>query len=239
MLSILTITVFSGLVLSSEPEPTRSVMLVSFLTEQATPICIDGGKTVWVEPRFELGFTPVAASAVPLSPLVNKAVIATGIPNRTALSRRDSTGNQGPCYVAQMRSDWVAGRDGMRVRRNGSSRMHTFDISELRLYEGLSVAVNNERVTVRISSPVAGSYQVRAAIHYEGCMGKPGALAEGREVTISDTTATSVSFPTRKKESSGAYHAAALTLSGGDDRLQFDLNVPLRFLLSTPAPACP
>ncbi len=239
MLSILTMTLLSGLVLSSAPEPTSSVTLVSFLTEQATPLCIDGGKTVWVEPRFELGFIPVAASAVPLSPLVNKAVIATGIPNRTALSVRDFPGNQGPCDVAQMRSDWVVGRDGMRVRRNGGNRMLTFDVSELGLYEGLSVAVNNERVTVRLRSPVAGSHPVRAAIHYEGCMGKPGTLAEGKDVTISDATATAVSFPTRKTESSGVYHAAALTLSGGDDRVQFDLDVPLRFLLSTPAPACP
>ena len=129
---------------------------------------------MWLDPHFELGFVPITASAVPLASYANRLVVVLGrqdqVParaTRPALSRR-------PCFPAQLRSDWVLGREGVHVRRNPREAAKTMSVETIALYDGLHITVHDQRLVVSVESPVPDIVSLDLAVHYEGCMGKPG-----------------------------------------------------------------
>ena len=193
-------TLFAALGFAEAPAPDTSVTL---LTEQATPYCAPGDTTRWAHPRFEVGFVRVTGSAVPLAPHVNRPVIVVGQPDTVASAVDNVPGRPGSCHIAQMRSDWVEGRDGMRVRRTKPPHFKTIAVDSIRSWDTLSAAVRADQVAVTMRSPVSRSLGLRLVVHYEGCMGKPGATSKSKTLTVTPEADTKILFPAQERSSRG------------------------------------
>ena len=238
MLSLLSISFLTTLSVSSEPATNPASVFVGFLTEQANPACIDGKTTVWLDPHFELGFIPITASAVPLASYANRLVVVRGRQDQVPARAARPTLSRGPCFPAQLRSDWVLGREGARVRRNPREAAKTMSVEAIGLYDGLHIAVHDQRLVVSVESPVPDIVSLDLAVHYEGCMGKPGTTEKRQRLELSVGAGTRVEFPVHVQKGSGEYRAAAVSLLGSTDSTRVNVNVPLRVLLADKQPRC-
>ncbi len=238
MTSLLSIVLLAGLGASEAPPVPNSITLVSHLTEQASAYCIDEQKTVWLHPHFELGFVRITASAEALARYVNKPVVVVGRPNLVSEAQTSAPGRPGQCHIAQMRSDWVQGRDGMRVKRTPPLKFRTIAVDSVQPWKTVSAALEGEEIELKMRSPLPSKATLNAKVHYEGCMGKPGTTSVSKAVELTTDTDTVVRFPVLQRGGGRAYVARALSIHSVTDSVVFSLNSPLRDI-GLPPVECP
>jgi len=230
---------FSGMFSSSEVPPNPSpITVVSYLTEQATPYCTESGRTIWADPHFEIGFVRVTASAVPLAPHVQRPIIVHGLVDHVLSPASSSRGRPGTCYIAQMRSDWVISRDGTRARRTPTLPFSTIAVQRAKAWKTLTASLQEDEIEISVRSPISRNIEVRTAIHYEGCMGKPGALAQEIQVSLDPGVDAKFRVPRVRVEGRGVYRAAALSMHALTKDTVFDVNIPLHHIGLSPV-RCP
>lgn len=212
---------------------TKAVRALGFLTEQADQRCLEGGKVEWLNPHAEVGFTRVVDSDVPLAPLYGKAVLVTG----TAVEApKLVVENTGPCPMVQMRSDWVEGRDGIRVQRGGGAGVAALHVTAVEEWDGLAAKVDGKSLVVTLKKDLGAPVDV--TVHYEGCYGKPGSTARTEKAAKAGAV---LRFPLAEDETYDqprkgmdegvARHVpVAITLDGTAPGLVLGLDLPLRAL---------
>lgn len=172
------------------------VILVGVLSEQGTSVCQKGQQT-WLNPRLEVGFQRVVFDTPPAKALWGHAVVVKGTPSDPP-RQAPLPDDDGTCPPMQMRSDWIPGMHGIRLRREDSPPRGFYTAPGAEPFTGLSAKVG-EAVEISLKNtlgvPLKG---VRLRLHYEGCYGKPGAPDETRPVgDVAPGATGTATFPLR------------------------------------------
>jgi hypothetical protein len=186
----------------AEPSPAVSgpTLVVGVLTQQFREVCKGQMNSEWVDPWWEVGFSRVTlpTSADP-GALKGKPVVAKGkVPADVTYGPREPSGTG--CVIMQARSDWVVGKEGIRMVRGypeGTVLVSTFLADSLEPFQGLeaSLVVNSmkpvaslgnkpdpEEIVVTFTNTLKRPLEkVRLRMHYEGCYGKPGSEMLGHD----------------------------------------------------------
>jgi len=237
---------------TSGPQPT---VLVGRLTQQFKEVCKGQMDHEWVDPFWEVGFARVAlpADAAPEA-LRGKPVVVTGqVPADVKYGPRvpDGTG----CVIMQARSDWVVGKDGIRMVRGapeGTVLVSAFVADSLKPFAGLEAAlvVNStkpiaslgnkpdpEEIVVTFTNTLDRPLELlRLWMHYEGCYGKPGTESRAQDAgTVPPGSKVTARFPVvvlgdrsggkRPPEAHLAW-SVQVTTSSSDTVLDLDVNLP-------------
>ncbi len=215
--------------------------LVGVLTEQGHLQCKGGdgtpwggGEEVWTDPYHEVGFVRLVTADSKAAAHVGALVVALGAPAAGPAPARPSG-----CNAMQMRSDWVYGKSGMRVKRTTPPHV-AFAAAEVRPLDGLlgveriaqPRGPTGDTLKITLTNPFDRPLSALAlTLHHEGCYGKPGATAEtGHRATLAAGERWTVELPAfvNRKQGRGRWHAAAaITLAAKGERIAFDLDVPL------------
>lgn len=229
------------------PAPGR-VVLLGLLTRQFRQVCEPrekGGlpdQVKWVDPRLEVGWVPLVGDVdAATDALVGKLVLVEGAAGSAADVRWPADALPG-CGLLQARSDWVAGKDGIRLRRDRSPAARAIPAlrpAAAREYTGFSVRRVGERIRVHFQNDTGQVIRrFVMTLHYEGCFGKPmpesvenaaGDIGPGGSV---DATFPAVLWKTDGPTSRRHYAAHSVRLDG-DGAVVFDVDVP------TPRVECP
>lgn len=151
------------------------VVLVGMLTEQAVRQCQGISKEPkWVHPHLEIGFV----WAYPHKGFKfhkTRLVIARGHKRPRPPLRVKQLG---PCPDMQMRSDWVVGKSGTRLRRDGSPPFNdAFSTTQVADFAGLTFKDKGESMLVSFENTTGYPLEdFKMIVHYEGCYGKPGSV---------------------------------------------------------------
>ena len=195
--------------------------LVGLLTAQGDRQCKDG-KESWINPRHEVDFTHVVHSAVPLEPLEGQVVLVTGEPATPPPSPPE-----GPdCPIMQMRSDWVMGKEGIRIRQGGGGP------PGIRVQSATKVEVGarreKEELVVRFRNPLTRPLgNVSLQLHYEGCYGKPGSSTHEKAIgTLAPGAIAEHRFPVMD-EPGGRHVAHSFGVEGGDETVTVAVDLSL------------
>ncbi len=234
------------------PQPTidaaPEVQLVGQLTRQYRGRCGADGQHKWDDEHWEVGFVRLEVPAgLDLAKLEGKAVVVTGkataakplpAPEYVHAAMELNPQPDGPgieCPQYQMRSDWVIGKNGMRIMRERSAGLPArLAVTNARLFDGLDLEVGGDQLTVTFTNTFRATLPgARVRIHYEGCYGKPG--SDSRTETLGDLPAgegRTVSFPTIVDEDQGKWgirHHRAYSIqvlsSAGDVLFDCDLSM--------------
>lgn len=157
--------------------PSGDIVLVGMVSEQGIRQCQGVTKEPkWIHPHLEIGFV----WAFPHKDFrfhKSRLVIAKGrTAPRPALRVKESL----DCPGAQMRSDWVWSKNGMRVRRNGSPPFNAAFISKsVKSFDGLVIRdkgapSSSEMEVAFVNTTGHPLNNLKLIVHYEGCYGKPG-----------------------------------------------------------------
>lgn len=218
--------------------------LVGVLTEQGHLECKGGdgppwggGEEVWRDLYPEVGFVRLVPPAgFETAALNGELVIALGKPADGPTPARPSG-----CNAMQMRSDWVYGKSGMRVKRTrpphvafvANAVQPTAMLTAERVSQprGPVTDTLKIRLTNPFDRPLSG---LVLTLHHEGCYGKPGATAEtARRATLAPGETWTADLPAfvSQRQGRGHWHAAAaITLDATAEHVAFDLDVPVRRL---------
>ena len=208
-------------------------VLVGLLSRQGDLLC-DGTPTgKWVNQHHEVGYVGLVAGKQKLDRFESLPVIVTGRP--LSNFRRPEVHHKGACPPPmQMRSDWIQGMSGMRIKRSPGPGFPGFKVKSIRPWTGLSITRKGEQLVVRLRNEVGVDLRhLGLRVHYEGCYGKPGTMvrSEVRPVVRAGKQ-IEVTFPTvtwRSIRGARRAHAAfALTLSGQSPGVAMDFNWSLR-----------
>ncbi|MCB9551501.1 MAG: hypothetical protein H6705_06390 [Myxococcales bacterium] len=217
--------------------------LFGVVTEQAPLHCDRGAPgdpptERWGAPYYEIGFVRLVDPAFDPKPLVGRPVLALGTPrDGPAPDRPDN------CLAHQMRSDWIYGKSGIRVRRTHPphTAFHPSSVTPLGA-EVLSAHRTGDQIEITFHNPLDRPLtDLVLTLHHEGCYGKPlaaeraaatPALPPGEAFTA--RLPAIVDIEGRR----GTHHAAAaVTITATGEAVGFDLDVPLAALGA--AVACP
>lgn len=157
----------------------RETTLVGVLTKQATKQCLAKWKHRWVDPHYQVGFVRIEpAQGLQLAPLVGQLVQVRG---HAKVIRSAKVSHEGPCLAMQMRSDWVEGPSGMRIRRGSRVGFGGFHARTVRAIKPLSARRRGDQLLVSFKNTLKVSLgPTTLRLHYEGCYGKPGSMHEDR-----------------------------------------------------------
>lgn len=172
---------------AEEPLP---VHLVGVLTQQYQQKCTgkNGTEAEWVDPHFEIGFSPVeAGSGVALEGLVGQPVVALVqvVKGKSSAIPPKGEAFAHTCEPMQMRSDWIPAKEGIRMLRSlkAGTRWRGLQVTAVRKIQPVQLTKSGPDavavVTNDLGIPLEG---VDLVFHYEGCHGKPGTATEVREV---------------------------------------------------------
>ncbi|TVQ90004.1 MAG: hypothetical protein EA397_13680 [Deltaproteobacteria bacterium] len=215
----------------SASAPTQE-RLVGVVTPQGTRQCDGSPEGSWVHPRHEIGFVR-ALGTTDLSPFEGRAVMVTG---RRELSPESlpSVQHTGPCPIPmQMRSDWVEGPSGIRVKRRAPP-FEAFRVRSVEPFDALTARVEGERLHLALANPMGEPLdEIRMTVHYEGCFGKPG--SQTREIAhgaLSAGATAEVDAPIHLHDDDAPtgradYRAFSVRLDARADGLTFDLELTL------------
>ena len=156
--------------------------LLGRLTEQHVRVCA-GGEASWEHAHFEAGFVWLLPEpGVDLAPLVGKPVLLEGEPAAPPPEAREPDPRQ--CPQVQARSDYVFGKDGVRLRREmpeASARAAAFRVRAARALGGVTLSRAGDRLVAAFSNELPVALEgLSLRLHYEGCYGKPGAPTESK-----------------------------------------------------------
>ncbi|MBM4372029.1 MAG: hypothetical protein FJ098_10275 [Deltaproteobacteria bacterium] len=233
-----------------DPAPAgRPAVFLGVLTEQFREVCTGPMKSEWVDPHWEVGFARVTLPAgEDPAPLRGKPVLLTGRVPPDAVQGPPRSGGGG-CVQMQARSDWVIGRDGVRVVRElpaAAARPSLFVADTLAPLEGLLVSGDGDELDVVFTNPLDRALEgVVVTMHYEGCYGKPGVLRRHHDAgTVPPGGQVHARFPriARDPEAPGSraawdHAAGSLQVATTSPDVIMDLDVPLSTLGA--AVSCP
>jgi len=228
------------------PEPERKVKkvktkppvttLVGVFGQDGVERCLADWKSEWLNLYPVIGFTPLKPT-IPLDEegLLGKLVVAEGVVDPSGLGRMAPVKHEGPCAMAQMRSDWVNGPHGIRLMRPGMGTVSgAFVVKDLEPFDGLAVRLDGDEVVATLkntfSTPLV---DVRLHLHYEGCFGKPGTdvrtvempeLAPGEEMTL---RMPRVVVDPEGRSGRRTYRASSIQVQTDPTAIAFDLDWPL------------
>lgn len=214
------------------PSPER---LIGVVTAQATRLCDGSAQGSWVHPRHEIGFVR-ALGAVDLAPFEGRPVVVSG---RRELSPEPLPAVEptGPCPPPmQMRSDWVEGPSGIRVRRQAPP-FEAFHVVAVEPFEGLSAELRGGELHFSLTNTLGVDLQgVSLTLYYEGCFGKPGSttrVLEHGELAAGESTKLTASAtleepgaPTGRSN----FKAFSLRLEAQAAGISFDLDLTMASL---------
>ena len=176
---------------------TAPVQLVGLLTKQYRGRCGADGQHKWDDEHWEVGFVRLEVPKdLDLSKLENLAVVVTGQPAMKKVipppeyvhaamelnPKPDGPGIECPQY--QMRSDWVIGKNGMRIMRRRSKGLPPrITVTKAELFTGLTAKLVDDKLTVTLANSGKESLEnVELVVNYEGCYGKPGTDSRSEKV---------------------------------------------------------
>ena len=206
--------------------------LVGVLTEQADRKCTGKAEAEWVNRHHEVGFVSIVARKRKLKRHVGKVVVIRGKVARKY--QRKPVAHTGDCPAMQMRSDWIAGLHGMRVRRTGGVGFGAFKARRIKRWRSLETERQGDELVVSLRNPFRMALSdIQVRVHYEGCYGKPGrtALSDSRP-ELRRRGKMKVRFPLiieKKRAGRGqvSYAAASLELSSMNRKVAWDFDLPL------------
>lgn len=213
----------------------RETTLVGVLTKQAFKQCLAKWKQRWVDPHYQVGFVRIEpAKGLKLAPLVQQIVQVRG---HSKFIPAKKVKNEGTCMAMQMRSDWVEGPSGMRIRRSSKVGFGGFHARLLRPIKPLSARRRGDRLQVRFKNTLKvplGKTTLR--LHYEGCYGKPGSMHEDRSFKrIKAGQTVTAHFPAVGRRAGrgpgrSVYRASSVQVLSDTDKsvVAFDLDWRLR-----------
>ncbi len=206
-----------------KPNPVRE--LVGELTLQGDPLCDGSANGRWVNDRWELGFTQLQGPALAKSKLKHlrdKLVVVRGRPAEP--KAWPTVRHTGACPpVPQLRSDWVMGRSGVRVRR-GSPVWPAFSATHVARWQGLRVRRVGAEIEVRVTHTMTSPWpDLTIVLHYEGCMGKPGALDKSQRAALVQPGGSVVARFPALAGAERDYRASAVSLRARRGRSLLDL----------------
>lgn len=206
----------------------KTVTLIGYLAEQGQPQCNETYERTWVDLHDEIGWVRVAKSAVPLKPLRNHPVVAEGVPLEKF--ERPPVPAGGMCPPMQMRSDWVEGKNGIRIVRGGGADFPAIEVTRVQKLDRLQARADGDDVVVQFSNPLDRPLaNVVVALHYEGCYGKPGStVREEGAAALGPERGLTAKWPSVLSEDGRNYAAQEITVRGTGKDVVFDLQVPLR-----------
>jgi len=211
------------------------IHFMGMLTAEGQKHCTKDWQVQWKDPHYQAGFTRLTGPENGLAALAGKPVLLKG--RTDSQFKWPKVTHAGECPQAQMRSDWVWSKSGMRVRTEPRTGIGNFKHTSVRDLTELSADQKDGKVTVHFINPVAETLKdLTMRIHYEGCYGKPGHHSEEKSfATLSGGAKASATFDSIWKRSDGqkwrAIHAGStIQLFAKNRRVRFDLNVPLRTL---------
>ena len=232
----------------STVEAAAEVQLVGQLTRQYRGRCGADGQHKWDDEHWEVGFVRLEVpDGMKLGKLEGQAVVVTGKPTAAkpapapeyvhaavALNPKpDGPGIECPMY--QMRSDWVIGKNGMRIMRGRSAGLPALlKVEKARPFDGLDLEVHGPDLSVTFTNTFKSTLKgVKLKLHYEGCYGKPG--TDTRTESLGDLAAgdnRTLLFPTIVDEDQGKWgirHHRAYSIqvlsSSGDVLFDCDLSM--------------
>ncbi len=230
-------------------------LLVGVLTQQFREVCKGEMSSEWVDPFWEVGFARVSLpdDAKP-EVLKGQPVVVSGkVPPDVKYGPRhpDGTG----CVMMQARSDWVVGKEGIRMVRGypeGAVLVSSFSADTLKPFSGLeaSLVVNSmkpvaslgnhpdpEEIVVTFTNTLDRPLEkVQMWVHYEGCYGKPGSELKSHDAgTVAPGGKVTARFPVIvlaervRGEASPQAHLAwsvQVTTSSTDTVMDLDVGLP-------------
>lgn len=159
------------------------VTLVGLLTEQGDRVC-QKGEERWVNPRFEVGFSPITLAehlSPPAPDWIGRPVVVQG--EVTPSPRGAPVVDDATCPPMQMRSDWILSKGGIRLARGGTPPSAHYRVTSLAPFEGLQVRVEGDKALISFKNTLPVALEgVALRAHYEGCYGKPGTREVERPV---------------------------------------------------------
>jgi hypothetical protein len=193
---------------NTTPPPNPPITtLVGQLTLQHTHQCKDRVDE-WVDPHHEIGFVRVI-SDVPLTALEGKLVVAEGVVSEVPVP---PVARDGSCPPAQMRSDMVMSKGGIRRMRSGALPFRGFRITRVRPLTGLTASRSADDVEVRFTNELSRPLPIKLTVHYEGCYGKPDTAQRIHSASVEPGKSLRARFPARVDQGAQpdrAIHAAS------------------------------
>lgn len=216
--------------------PATQDVLVGVLSPQARKHCTGDFRLKWVDPHFQVGFVRLIGPDDGLAAMAGRPVVAFGEIDRDF--QPTPIVHDGQCPVPQMRSDWVDGPHGMRVRRDPRPLFGAFRQRRVVPWEGLKARRDGDELVISIAAPdgmpLTGPTTV--VVHYEGCYGKPG-TAEHREILPElpmspprELRAPALKTETQRRPGRQVHRASTVQIIHHAERLTFDLNMSLYVL---------
>lgn len=221
MKALTLVTAAALLGLSLPASASMRVTLIGVVTAQADRRCTGKMEPDWLNPHHQVGFVRITASKQDLTPYEGKPVIVTG---RIANVLPPKITHTGHCMEAQMRSDWVVGKNGMRIRRAAGVGFAAMSVDTVTPLTGFAASRKDKKLSVRFTNPTAASLgTVSMIIHYEGCYGKPGTLSESSETkAVARGKTATVSVPINLERKRGQrlrrYRAASASVRISDTK---------------------
>lgn len=220
-------------------ETKKPVIIVGVLTKQADKKCTGKPDPEWINEHFQVGFTRIANSQVDLEPFVGKIVAVTGAPLHHYVP--PPIVHTGQCMVPQMRSDWVEGPGGMRVKRLDGGVYPAFAVRKVEVHGGVQIRKSGDDVRVAFTNHTGRDLEnVKVHLHYEGCYGKPGTIDETKGFpVVKPGEEVIMSFPALERREGApkgrADHAAhAVSVEGSGDNLRVGIETSLPFRVPCP-----
>lgn len=197
----------------------------------------------WVNPHYEVGFTPLKLAAnveSELVDLVREPVILRGRPTTESPLETEVPHDASGCVAYQMRSDMVRTREGIRIRRN-TNLPANFEPQSVTKFDGLKVTASGEKLAFALMNPLQVPLEapLQMVLHYEGCFGKPGArqVAHSHSGVIEPGGIWRSEAP-RILEDGRTYRFASVQIIYSDPKVHFDFDARLSDL-GVDGVACP
>lgn len=223
-----------GLLLAPPAAFAEEIRLVGFVTQQGQKRCLKEWREEWLDLHHQVGFTRLTGTPSAKA-FEGKIVVVTGVEDKP-FKWPSVPAHEVECPVPQMRSDWVEGKGGIRVRR-ADSPFANFKHSSIEELKGLTVTLQDQpvgppKLNIRYHNHLMPLGNVTLTVHYEGCYGKPGSTSDTHKVgslgtgdSFSHALAAIVS---RDKNPRGkTYRAASIQLRAEAPGLHLDFDVPL------------
>jgi len=217
--------------LLSAPPHGEPVVVIGRMSEQGTKLCKKDWQVEWVDRHMEVGFVRVIGELAKLKSHEGRLLMVEGTVD-TKFPTKAVT-HEAECPIPQMRSDWVEGYQGIRIRRNPA-----LPFSKIRMSRATPVklAATSPGATVDVSftNPLDKPLKnLTVTVHHEGCYGKPGATSAAKTFkTVGAGETVTMSAPriivSQQNRRGGNHAARAITLSANTPKgVYLDTDVPL------------
>lgn len=198
----------------------------------------------WVNPYFQLGFTPLKLDERLTSAVATQArkpMILRGRSTTESVLAQRVEHDAAGCVQYQMRSDMVRVPEGIRIRRD-TALPANFEPEQVGEFSALEALVVGESLEVALTNPlqVPLTAPLEMVFHYEGCFGKPGGrqVSHSRSGTFEPGAIWRLDAPRYLEKQGRTYRFASIQIIYSDPKVHFDFDAQLAEL-SAEGVACP